>query len=112
MDDSTRRAGAEEGPVVVYWRPGCYFCTLLLRALDQAAVRYELLDIWQDESARAFVRAHNRGDETVPTVALGEAVRTNPDPRGYIDWLAAAHPDLLGGAVRDARARPGVPGDV
>ncbi len=81
--------------MVVYWRPGCYFCDRLLRHFDQAGVRYEMLDIWRDESARATVRAHNCGDETVPTVALGTSFTTNPDPEEYVEWLAGVRPDLL-----------------
>jgi glutaredoxin len=103
VDDQTRlpgpapRLGAAQD-LVVYWRPGCYFCTRLLNAFDRAGVLYEMRDIWQDDSARELVRAHNRGDETVPTVVLGEVVSTNPDPQGYIDWLSVAHPEMIGGS--------------
>lgn len=111
MEDRTRRPGpalqpgAADGPVVVYWRPGCYFCNRLLRAFDRAGVRYEMRDIWQDDSARELVRAHNRGDETVPTVSLGEVVRTNPDPQRYVEWLAAYHPELIGGPAGGVEGR-------
>ncbi|MST35269.1 NrdH-redoxin [Acidimicrobiaceae bacterium USS-CC1] len=80
---------------VVYWRPGCFFCNRLLRAFDRAGVRFERRNIWEDDEARAFVRAHNRGDETVPTVAFGGDVQTNPDPRRYVAQLAAERPDLV-----------------
>jgi mycoredoxin len=81
----------------VYWRPGCYFCRKLLRALDGAGARVRLHNIWEDEDARAFVRAHNNGDETVPTVVLGGRVSTNPSPREFLASLRAEHPSLLAG---------------
>ncbi len=95
------------GQLVVYWRPGCWFCTRLLRALDRSGVRFELRDIWQDDEARMFVREHNGGDETVPTVALGGEVATNPDPDRYIAHLATIRPDLVGGSEHVASVADG-----
>jgi mycoredoxin len=82
--------------VAVYWRPGCPYCSRLLAALERAAVRIELHNIWEDDDARTFVRAHNRGNETVPTVAVGDLVLTNPDPRAFIDELRREHAHLVG----------------
>jgi mycoredoxin len=31
--------------VVVYWRPGCGFCSSLLRQLDRAGLTYDRVDI-------------------------------------------------------------------
>jgi mycoredoxin len=67
--------------VTVYWRPGCFFCGHLLRGLKRAGVGVTLRNIWEDEEAREYVRRHNRGAETVPTVAVGDQVWTNPDVR-------------------------------
>lgn len=64
--------------VVVYWRPGCLFCSSLLRGLDRLGVDHERRDIWQDEAAAAEVRAATGGDETVPTVRIGPEVLVNP----------------------------------
>lgn len=81
--------------VVVYWRRGCGFCGRLLRTLERAGVRTELRDIWEDDGARSFVAAHNRGSETVPTVEVGDRVVTNPDPRDLVAWLAETYPFLV-----------------
>ena len=80
----------------VYWRPGCGFCSRLFRSLDRAGVRVRRINIWEDDDARRFVRSHNRGNETVPTVDLAGRVRTNPQPDALIDEIRTQHPDLLG----------------
>lgn len=66
--------------VVVYRRDGCPFCLRLETVLKLARVRYVSRDIWTDEDARAFVRSVNDGNETVPTVVIGDEVMTNPGP--------------------------------
>ena len=77
-----------DGCVIVYWRPGCFFCTRLRLRLGALADEATWVDIWADPAAAAFVRDVNDGAETVPTVILpdGEAC-TNPDPalvRGHL----------------------------
>jgi len=67
-------------PVVVYWRPGCRFCARLRRRLGARAEEAIWVNIWQDAEAAEFVRGHNGGNETVPTVVLDSEVVTNPDP--------------------------------
>jgi len=64
--------------VAVYWRPGCSYCRRLRRALTRRGINAEYHNIWDDEAARSFVRQANRGDETVPTVRVGERVLINP----------------------------------
>ncbi|CAB4882662.1 unannotated protein [freshwater metagenome] len=61
----------DDGDIVVYWRPGCGFCSSLLRDLDHFAVPYRAVNIWQEPDAAAVVRSFARGNETVPTVVLG-----------------------------------------
>ena len=65
-------------PVTVYWRPGCVFCADLIRDLDRAGVPYEARNIWEDEEAASFVRSVANGNETVPTVTVGEQAMVNP----------------------------------
>ncbi|MDQ2727851.1 MAG: NrdH-redoxin [Actinomycetota bacterium] len=89
--------------VVVYWRGGCGFCMRLLRTLERAGVRTELRNIWEDDDARRFVAAHNRGSETVPTVEVGDRVVTNPNPDELLAWLAETHPHLV--AEREEQPR-------
>lgn len=81
--------------ITVYWRPGCGYCFRLLRSLERDGVNVDLRNIWEDEEARDFVRQHNRGDETVPTVAVGDVVLTNPEPKDLISRLRADHPQVL-----------------
>lgn len=75
--------------LTVYWRPGCGFCMMLRRALDNAGVEATWINIWDDPEAAAFVRSVNNGNETVPTVRYGETVETNPRPKALIAALAA-----------------------
>lgn len=69
------------GQVIIYWRPGCLYCTRLRLRLGALGSGANWVDIWADPEAAAFVRDVNGGAETVPTVILsdGEAL-TNPDP--------------------------------
>ena len=90
----TSREPAER-TLAVYWRPGCPFCHRLLRALVTAEVTIELHNIWEDDDACDFVRQHNAGSETVPTVAIGDLVLTNPSPREFVELLGREYPDLL-----------------
>ena len=81
--------------IEVYWRPGCSFCSRLLSTLSDAGATVRLHNIWEDEDARAFVRAHNSENETVPTVRLGARVVTNPPPSALVDLLRSEYPALL-----------------
>jgi len=69
-----------ERPVVVYWRPGCSFCARLRRRLGTDSQKAIWVNIWQDSEAADFVRHHNGGNETVPTVVIDDEVVTNPQP--------------------------------
>lgn len=79
----------------VYWRPGCPFCFTLRRALDRRGIPVSLHDIWEDPDAAAVVRAAAGGDETVPTVVLGDRALVNPSAREVEELLAQQAPHLL-----------------
>jgi glutaredoxin len=81
--------------VDVYRRRGCGFCMRLERQLDGSRLPVRYHDIWADDEARAFVRAHNRGHETVPTVAVGKCVLTNPSFSEVEAVVADEAPHLL-----------------
>lgn len=83
--------------VVVHWRPGCGFCSMLFRGLDHRGVRYDKRDIWDDEDAAAFVRSHANGSETVPTVRIGEVVLVNPSADEVVAAAERHAPDALAG---------------
>lgn len=71
-------ADRADGEVVVYWRPGCGFCSSLRRQLDRSQVPHRLVNIWEDPNAAEVVRSHANGNETVPTVVVGGVGLVNP----------------------------------
>ncbi len=75
--------------VVIYWRPGCGFCSRLRSSLGADADKATWINIWEDKDAAALVREANSGNETVPTVMLDGIPMTNPDPQLVKDKLAA-----------------------
>jgi mycoredoxin len=56
-------------------------------------VAYREVNIWADEDAAAFVRSVARGNETVPTVMVGDVSLVNPSTRQVLAALdpAASH---------------------
>lgn len=94
---TTGGEGGAEAPeaLVVYWRPGCGYCYRLLDVLEEAGVRMRLYNIWEDEAAREVVAQINGGNETVPTVLLGDRAAPNPPPEELLELLRVAHPHLL-----------------
>lgn len=91
-----------EPQVVVFWRPGCPWCTRLLRWIDRAGLPTERRNIWDDADAAAEVRAITGGDETVPTVTVGEVALVNPSPK----LLAATVRDHLPGLLPEEGEDP------
>jgi mycoredoxin len=81
--------------LTVYWRPGCPFCSSLFNQLDRAQVIYETANIWEDANAAATVRSIANGNETVPTVTLGEAGMVNPDLHEIMAVAAEIAPELI-----------------
>lgn len=63
--------------ITVYWRPACGFCASLRRQLERSDLIYREVNIWDDPDAAATVRAYAGGNETVPTVVIGEAFATD-----------------------------------
>jgi mycoredoxin len=85
----------EASPVTVYWRPGCGFCSSLLRSLERAGLEVDRVDIWEDEEAAAFVRSVARGNETVPTVRVGNLAMVNPSGPEVLAAVAQEAPEHL-----------------
>jgi mycoredoxin len=75
-----RQRQKDEPGVVIFWRPGCVYCMRMMASLGRARGKAQWVNIWRDAEAAAFVREHNGGDETVPTVILPDGVYTNPEP--------------------------------
>lgn len=92
--------------VDVYWRPGCLFCAALRAGLRLAGVPTRQHNIWEDESAAAFVRTVTGGAETVPTVAVGERAMVNPSVKRVVAELEDRAPDSVA-VTRRRWLRPG-----
>ena len=109
----------------VYWRPGCPYCARLLGDLDRIGLPIAKVNIWEDAGAAATVRAIAGGNETVPTVVVGNTVvvgdtaMVNPRAAAVLDAARRHAPDLLtdlgadldsGGHRRRSRRARGRPG--
>lgn len=75
--------------VIVYWRPGCGFCSRLRSTLGKHADQAQWVNIWEDKEAAAFVRSVNDGNEVVPTVVMDGIPVTNPNPKVVLDKITA-----------------------
>ncbi|MGZ4556798.1 MAG: glutaredoxin family protein [Mycobacteriaceae bacterium] len=87
--DRDEEGRPKEAPIGidVYWRPRCFFCFRLRRALRRTGIATREHNIWKDRGAREFVRWHANGTETVPTVVVGNHVFVNPRPRTLLAEL-------------------------
>ena len=77
-----------------YWRPGCPFCSMLRRGLDRRGITTVDHDIWQDPAAAAVVRSFAGGNETVPTVVVGDTGLVNPSAREVAELIGHTAPHL------------------
>ncbi len=84
-----------------YWRPGCGFCAALERRLTRAGIPIHKLNIWENPDHAAVVRTVARGDETVPTVVVGDAALVNPSLRQVIAALEREAAHLVPDGGRD-----------
>ena len=85
--------------ITFYWRPGCGFCMALERQLNKASIPLDKHNIWDDPSAAEFVRTHANGNETVPTLAIGDVVMVNPSPTEVLQAMERETPDLIPAGV-------------
>ena len=97
--------------LTVYWRPGCGFCHVLRRGLDRAGVGRQEVNIWEDREAAARVRSVASGNETVPTVLVGDRAMVNPSVADVLSALgrapALSTPHRSAPAWREVRAGAG-----
>jgi mycoredoxin len=91
-----------------YWRPGCGFCSRLRRGLDDAGVETVEHNIWEDPADAATVRFYANGNETVPTVVIGEVGMVNPSAKQVTQYLEHSAPHLLPEGYEPAK--PGLVG--
>ena len=81
--------------VLFYWRPGCPFCVALRNRLHKRRIPFEPINIWADPAAAARVRAVADGNETVPTVFVGDRAMVNPSVDQVESALREFAPHLL-----------------
>jgi mycoredoxin len=86
---------ADQTAVLFYWRPGCPFCSGLERGLTRLGVPFEKRNIWDDPASAAVVRSHANGNETVPTVVIGDVGMVNPSADEVVAVLAVKAPELV-----------------
>lgn len=97
----TSGADDEETPTVaidtihLYWRPGCGFCSMLRRSLEQAGIATVDHDIWANPDDAAIVRHYADGNETVPTVVVGDVGLVNPSVTQLVAHVRQHAPHLL-----------------
>lgn len=75
-------------PITFYWRPGCGFCMMLDRKLSKLGVPMDKRNIWDDPDAAATVRSIANGNETVPTVVVGDVQMVNPSANQVLAAMA------------------------
>lgn len=80
--------------LTLYWRPACGFCASLRRQMDGAGLQYREVNIWDEPDAASTVRDYARGNETVPTVVIGEP--GSADAVGLVNPALAEVLDALG----------------
>ena len=78
-----------------YWRPGCPFCMNLERKLDNLNVPLNKQNIWEKPEAAETVRSIADGNETVPTVVIGNAKMVNPSPGQVLQAISNNAPELM-----------------
>lgn len=79
----------------MYWRPGCGFCSMLRRGLAKAGIETVDHNIWDNPSDAEVVRHYANGNETVPTVVVGDVGLVNPSVKQLTAHLAQHAPHLL-----------------
>ncbi|MGI9606583.1 MAG: glutaredoxin family protein [Acidimicrobiales bacterium] len=81
--------------ITFYWRPGCPFCMSLERGLDKLGLPLDKRNIWESPKHAAAVRKIANGNETVPTVVIGDAELVNPSTGQVLQALSNQAPHLV-----------------
>ena len=67
----------------------------LERGLDKLDIPLNKKNIWDDPDAAAMVRSIANGNETVPTVVVGDARLVNPSKGQVVQAISNQAPELL-----------------
>lgn len=78
-----------------YWRPGCPFCMRLESKLARHDLPLVRRNIWESADDAARVRSVANGNETVPTVIIGDRALVNPSADQVMAVLAQVEPTLV-----------------
>lgn len=80
--------------VTFYWRPGCPYCLSLHRGLSRRGIPFDEVNIWESPEGAARVRAAAGGNETVPTVVIGDHALVNPSVAQVESLIVQVAPEL------------------
>jgi mycoredoxin len=94
-NDTMSNNGSAPQQIDVYWRPGCGFCSSLRRGLDKLGIERVEHNIWDNPNDAATVRRYANGNETVPTVVVGDQSLVNPSAKQLLAFLSSQAPHLL-----------------
>ncbi|QXJ24598.1 mycoredoxin [Actinomadura graeca] len=87
---TTERAKGPAGQLTMYTTSWCGFCRRLKSQLARDGIEMVEVDIERDPAAADYVMSVNGGNQTVPTVTIGDAVvLTNPSAKEVKRHLAA-----------------------
>jgi mycoredoxin len=89
LSHAQAQATAGDGDVIVYWRPGCHYCSRLRFGLGRQRSDVTWVNIWRDGEAASFVAARRDGTETVPTAVTGAGELLPATPQAIKAQLAA-----------------------
>ncbi|HYN32743.1 MAG TPA: glutaredoxin domain-containing protein [Ilumatobacteraceae bacterium] len=95
LHDAAPETAPSTSQIELYWRPGCGYCSMLQHKLDQLGIERVERNIWDNADDAATVRRHANGNETVPTVVIGDTGFVNPSAGQLVNFLAEHHPHLL-----------------
>lgn len=68
---------------------------MLERDLEQARISVTKRNIWDDPEAASIVRSLANGNETVPTIRIGDRGLVNPPVAEVAELLRDVAPELL-----------------
>lgn len=87
-------AAPHNGMIELYWRPGCPFCMVLRNRLARTRLPLHEINIWENPDAAAKVRSVAGGNETVPTVFVGDHAMVNPSVNQVLAAIREHAPEL------------------
>lgn len=102
MTDQSDATGGSPDAIHFYTRAGRPVSAYLSRRLQRFGFPLRYHDIWADPAAAAFVRSVARGNETVPTLVIGDVFLVAPSVSQVVAATTERAPHLL----PDAAATP------